>query len=78
MSTPELRKKVIARLRATTDAKLLREVDRMLKAADKEIAPFMTTPEQKKAIARSRAALKKGRVRTAGTADKAIREWLAK
>ncbi|MBK6775464.1 MAG: hypothetical protein IPG74_06315 [Flavobacteriales bacterium] len=78
MSTPELRKKLIARIRATTDAKLLREMDRMLKDASREIAPFMTTPEQKKAIAKSRAAVKKGRVRPATEADKAIREWLGK
>ena len=78
MSTPELRKKLIARIRATTDAKLLREVERMLKDASKEIAPFVTTPEQKKAIAKSRVALKNGRVRPAAEADKAIRVWLGK
>jgi len=78
MSTPELRKKLIARIRATTDAKLLREVERMLKDAGQAIAPFITTPEQKKAIAKSRVALKKGRVRPAAEADKAIREWLGK
>lgn len=78
MSTPELRKKLIARIRATTDAKLLRAMDRMLKDASREIAPFMTTPEQKKAIAKSRSAVKKGQVRPATEADKAIREWLGK
>lgn len=78
MPTPELRKKLIARIRATSDVKLLREMERMLKDAGREIAPFITTPDQKKAIAKSRTALKRGRVRPAAEADKAIREWLEK
>ncbi|MCC6540977.1 MAG: hypothetical protein IT225_02035 [Flavobacteriales bacterium] len=78
MSTAELRKRVIARVKLSKDALLLRELDRMLKGAEKEIAPFITTPEQKAAIARSRAAVKRGRVRTAAEADKAILEWLGK
>jgi diacylglycerol kinase family enzyme len=72
MSTPELRKKLIARIRATTDVKLLREVERMLKDAGKEIAVFVTTPEQKKAIAKGMSDLKKGRVRSAAKANKAV------
>ncbi len=78
MSTPELRKKLIARIHATTDVKLLREVERMLKDAGREIAPFITTPGQKKAIAKSRAALKRGRIRDAKEGDEAVREWLGK
>ena len=78
MSTPELRKKLIARIHATTDVKLLREMERMLKDAGREIAPFMTTPEQKKAIAKSRAALKRGRVRAAKEGYDAILERLGK
>jgi len=78
MSTAELRKKLIARIRATDDVKLLREVDRMLKAAGKEMEVFATTSAQKKAIAKSRAVVKKGRVRSSVEADKAISEWLAK
>ncbi|MBP6312248.1 MAG: hypothetical protein WAR83_09165 [Flavobacteriales bacterium] len=78
MSTPELRKQVIARIRATDDVKLLRELDRMLKNASKELAAFITTSEQKKAIAKSRSALKKGRVRSADVADSAIEKWLGK
>jgi len=78
MSTAELRKRVIAHIKVTKDTALLRELDRMLKSAGQEIAPFITTPEQKKAIAKSRAAVKKGRVRTAAEADKAIVAWLGK
>ncbi|MBX2980789.1 MAG: hypothetical protein KF905_16000 [Flavobacteriales bacterium] len=76
MSTTELRKRVIARVKASKDAKLLREVDRLLKGAGQEVAPYLTTADQRKAVARSRAALKKGRVRTATEVDKAVREWL--
>jgi hypothetical protein len=78
MSTAELRKRVIAHIKLTKDTALLRELDRMLKEAGREIAPYITTPGQKKAIAKGRAAMKKGRVRPAAEADKAIREWLAK
>lgn len=78
MSTPELRKKLIARIRATTDAKLLREVDRMMKAASKEIAVYITSPEERAAITKGLSDVKKGRVRSAAKANKAIEKWLAK
>jgi len=78
MSTTELQKRVIARVRLAKDPELLLELERMLTEAGKEIAPFITTPQQKKAVARSQAAVKKGRVRTAAEADKAIVEWLGK
>lgn len=78
MSTTELRKRVIARVKLSNDAALLRELERMLKDAGREIAPFITTPEQKKAVAKSRAAVKRGRVRKAAEADKAVLEWLGR
>jgi len=78
MSTAEIRKRVVARVKASQDAKLLREVDRLLKGAGQEVAPFLSTPEQRKSITRSRAALKNGRVRKAVEVDKAVREWLGK
>lgn len=78
MSTAELRKRVIERVKNSKDPALLRELDRMLKAAHLEIEPFLTTPEQKKSIAKSRAAVKKGKVRKAAEADKAILTWLGK
>ena len=71
MSTTELRKRVIARVKLTKDAILLRELERMLKEAGTEIAPYGTTPEQKRAIAKSRTALKKGQLRHAAEADEA-------
>jgi hypothetical protein len=60
------------------DAQLLRQVDRLLKGAEQEIAPYLTTADQRKAITRSRGAMKKGKVRTAAEVDKAVRGWLAK
>jgi hypothetical protein len=78
MSTAELQKRVIARVKLTKDTMLLRELDRMLQAAGKEIMPFVTTPAQKKAIAKSRTALKKGKVRSDADSNKAVLEWLAK
>ncbi len=76
MSTAELRKRVIERVKASKDVKLLRELDRMLEGAEQEVAPYLTTAEQRKAITRSRTALKKGKVRTASEVDKAVRKWL--
>ena len=78
MSTPELRKKLIARIRATTDAKLLREVERMLEEAGKQIAIYKTDAAERAAIRKGMADIKKGRVRSAAKANKAIEEWLAK
>jgi hypothetical protein len=78
MSTAELQKRVIARVKLTKDTLLLRQLEQMLKSAGEEIAPYITTPEQKKAVAKSRTAMKKGRVRPAAEADKAVREWLGK
>jgi len=45
MTIMGLRKRVIARIRATADVQLLREVDRMLKHASKNSALYITTPE---------------------------------
>ncbi len=78
MSTTELRKRVIARLKASKDVKVLREIDRLLKGVEQEVAPYLTTEDQRKSISKSRAALKKGRVRTSGQVDKAVGEWLGK
>ncbi len=76
MSTAELRKRVIERVRASKDLKVLREVDRLLKNAGQEVESYLTTSEQRKAITSSRVALKKGRARNAGEVDKAVRGWL--
>jgi len=78
MSTAELRKRVIERVKVSTDTALLRELDRILKGAGEEIQPYLTTSEQKRAITKSRSAVKKGKVRKADEADRAILQWLAK
>jgi hypothetical protein len=78
MSTPELRKKIIAKVRATNSARLLREIDLMLGLPSGDLPVFQTTPEQKKAIAKSRVAVKKGRVHSAHEVKKAVKEWLTK
>jgi hypothetical protein len=78
MSTAELRKRVIERVKASKDVKLLRELDRLLEGTAQEVAPYLTTAEQRKSITRSRAALKKGKVRSAAEVDKAVRKWLDK
>ena len=78
MSTPELRKKLIARIRATTDVKLLREMERMLEEAGTAIAIYKTDAAERAAINKGLEDIKKGRVRSAAKANKAVEEWLAK
>ncbi|MBK7384541.1 MAG: hypothetical protein IPI81_14605 [Flavobacteriales bacterium] len=78
MSTTELRKRVIARVKLTKDAMLLRELDRMLRSAGKEIEPNRTTAVERRLLKRGLEAIKKGRVVPAEKADKAIERWLAK
>ena len=78
MSTVELQKRVIARVKLTKDVMLLRELDRMLKTAGKEIEPYKTTAAERRLLKKGLDAIKKGRVVPAETADKAIVKWLAK
>ena len=78
MSTPELRKKIIAKVRSTKDTRLLREVDHLLKIWLEDQPVYKTTPEQKKAIAKGEADYKRGRFKTAAEADKELRAWLRK
>ena len=78
MSTTELRKRVITRVKLTKDAMLLRELDRMLKAAGKEIEPYKTTAAERRLLKKGLDAIKKGRVVPAEKANKAIEKWLAK
>jgi hypothetical protein len=78
MSTDELRKRVIARVRSTKDAALLRELDRMLKEAGKEIAVYVTDAKERRAIKKGLDDVKKGRVTPAAKANKDIEKWLSK
>jgi len=78
MSTDELRKRLINRIRRTTDAKLLLELDRTWRSTKEELKIFRTTASQRAAITKSKADLRNGKVRSAELADKAIEEWLNK
>jgi hypothetical protein len=78
MSTPELRKRVIARVKLTKDVMLLRELERMLKEGEQEIAPYRTSIAERRLLKKGQEAMKKGRVVPADKADKAIERWLAK
>ena len=76
MSTPELRKKIIAKVMATRSERLLLEIDHMIRAHAAVRPVQKMTPAQKKAVAKSREDYKKGRYLTAEQADKEILAWL--
>lgn len=78
MSLQELRKSIIAQLRTTEDAELLREVERMLDAGDAGQPVYQTTPEQRLALENSIKNVREGKVVSAKEADKSIRRSLGK
>ena len=78
MSTAELRKRVIARVKQTKDAILLRELDRMLKDGGEAIALYETDAKERRAVVKGLDDIKKGRTLSAAKANKAIEKWLSK
>ncbi len=78
MSTSELQKRVIARVKLTKDTLLLRQLERMLKAASQEIAVYETDAQERRMIKKGLDDIKKGRVVPAAKANKAIEKWLSK
>ena len=78
MSTAELRRRVIARVKTAKDAALLRELDRMLKEAGDEIAVYELDAKERKAVGKGLDDIRKGRTTTATKANKAIEKWLSK
>ncbi|MBX2972283.1 MAG: hypothetical protein KF797_04215 [Flavobacteriales bacterium] len=78
MSTAELRKRVIARVKLSKDAVLLRELDRMLKEAGERIAVYELDAKERRAVQKGLEDVKKGRVLSAEKANKAAEKWLSK
>ncbi len=78
MSTAELQKRVIARVKLTKDILLLRQLEQMLKTASQEIAVYETSAKERRALKKGLDDIKKGRVVPAAKANKAIEKWLSK
>ncbi len=77
MSTPELRAKVIEKIKRSRRPELLREVYRLLNTDTDDLEVYKVTPEQRKAIQKGLKAAKAGKVVSAADADRAIDKWLS-
>lgn len=79
MSTAELRKKLIDKINATTDDKLLIEATRLLEIQLSEIQePYQLTDEMNSAIDESLEQFKKGEYVEHSKANAEMRKWLEK
>ena len=78
MSTAELRKQLIERIKRSRRPELLREALRLMDTDTDNIEVYKVSPEQRKAIAKGLKAAKAGKVIPAGDADRAIDKWLSK
>lgn len=78
MSTPELRAKVIEKIKKSRRPELLREVYRLLSTDTDDIEVYKVSPEQRKAIQKGLKAAKAGKVISAAEANRAIDQWLSK
>jgi hypothetical protein len=77
MSTEELHKKLIARIKRSRRPDLLREAYRLLGPDKDELEKFILDPQQKSSVARGVADMKAGRTISGKKADDEIDEWLA-
>lgn len=78
MSTDELRKKLISRIKRSRRPELLREAYRLMGTDTDDIEPYKLSPEQCASINKGLKNAKAGKVLPAKEADKAIDEWLSK
>ncbi len=78
MSTAELRKQLIERIKRSRRPELLREALRLMGTDTDDLDVYKVTPEQRKAIAKGLKAAKQGKVLSAIDADRAIDQRLSK
>lgn len=77
MSTAELRKQLIERIKRSRRPELLREALRLMGKDTHDLDVYKVTPEQRKAIAKGLKAAAQGKVISAIDADRAIDKWLS-
>lgn len=78
MSTVELRKKLIERIKETEDENILEEAYRLLEMETEDFGTYKLKEDQKKAIEESRAQIKKGQFLTNEQVNRDADEWLGK
>ncbi len=78
MSTIELRKKLIEKIKKTDNENLLEEVYRLLKIETGNIEIYKLNSLQRKKIAAAKEQIKNGQFLTEKEANKEINEWLKK
>ena len=77
MSTTELKRKLISRIKESKDKNVLNAFLRLLKSEHK-VETYKVTEAQRKAINEARKQIKKGQFLTNEQANKEAREWLKK
>ena len=77
MSTAQLRKQLIERIKRSRRPELLREALRLMGTDTDDLDVYKVTPEQRKAIAKGLKAAEQGKVISAVDADRAIDKWLS-
>ena len=78
MSTIELRKLLIEKIKLTDDDKLLEEASRLLEVEIEESDVYILNDKQKEAIEQGRKQISKGEYLTDEESNKEIDEWLSK
>ncbi len=77
MSTAELKKKLISRIKDTDDKAVLREVERILGSDTKKSKLYKLSDEQVRAVQEAREEIKRGKFLTNEEVDKEIDQWLS-
>ena len=78
MSTIELRKLLIEKIKLTDDDKLLEEASRLLEVEIEESDVYILNDKQKEAIEQGRKQISKGEYLTDEESNREIDEWLSK
>ena len=78
MSTVELRKKLIEKIKKTENGELLEEAYRLLELGTEDLEIYKLTEDQKTAISEGRLQIKSGKSLTDDQANNEIDEWLDK
>jgi hypothetical protein len=78
MSSAELKKRLIDKIRETDNKNLLEEAFRLLQMESEDIEVYTLSEDQKNAVNEARQQIKNGQFLTDDEANKDIDEWLGK
>jgi len=77
MSTAELRKRLIERIKRSRRPDLLKEAYQLMGTDTDDLEVYKVSPEQRKAVEKGMKAAKAGKVIPSKEADREIDEWLS-